>query len=104
MPISYTKLVRDGIPNIIRRDGKTPHTHIAQGSELESALLEKLLEEVLEFQQSKDPSELADVQEVVYAIASFYGIKPQELDAKRKQKADERGAFSQGIILDYVDE
>lgn len=103
MPTQYNKLVRDGISDIIRREGKIPHAHIATGFELEMALLEKLLEEVREFQQSKDPAELADVQEVVYTIASFYGINSQELDAKRKQKADEKGAFSQGIILDYVD-
>lgn len=103
MPTTYNKLVRDGIPSIIRQDGKTPHTHIANGDELEKALLEKLLEEANEFQSSNDPAELADIQEVVSALASYYGITPQELEAKRRHKADERGTFSQGIILEYVD-
>jgi len=101
--ITYNKLVRDLIPEIIQQDGKTPYFHNASGLELEAALKQKLDEEVREFQESNNPKELADILEVIYTIASFYGIKPDELESMRKQKADERGSFFKSIILEKVE-
>ncbi len=99
----YNKLVRDRIPEIIKQDGQTPYTHTASGLELEKALWKKVEEEIKEFQVSKDPRELADILEVIYALANFYGVKPDELESIRKQKAKERGGFCQNIILERVE-
>jgi predicted house-cleaning noncanonical NTP pyrophosphatase (MazG superfamily) len=101
--MDYAKLVRDRIPDIIREKGKTPYVHTAVGSELERALWEKLDEEVAEFQESKDPSEIADVLEVVYAISAFYGIDVHAVEELRKKKKEERGGFEKGIILDKIE-
>jgi predicted house-cleaning noncanonical NTP pyrophosphatase (MazG superfamily) len=103
MADSYAKLVRDRIPEIIRRDGRVPYTHRVSGSELESALWNKLDEEIGEFRQSGDTKEFADILEVIYALANFYGVKPSQLDAIRERKAEERGGFSQGTILDKIE-
>ncbi len=99
----YDKLVRDKIPEVIRRDGGVPYTHFATGSELEASLWNKLDEEVAEFQESRDVRELADVLEVVYALADFYGVKPEELEKRRQEKFSERGGFYLGIILERVE-
>jgi predicted house-cleaning noncanonical NTP pyrophosphatase (MazG superfamily) len=97
--MSRGKLVRDKIPEIIRAKGELPSTRIAKGAEYQSLLLAKLSEEVLEFIASDgDPGELADILEVVIALADGLGIGQQELERLRAKKAAERGGFSQGIV------
>ena len=57
------------------------------------------LEEVGEFLASdSDPEELADVLEVVYALAALTGTDLQQLEKLRAAKADERGGFVDRII------
>lgn len=41
----YNELVRDLIPDIIKKSGKTPTTHTGSNEEYEEKLREKLLEE-----------------------------------------------------------
>lgn len=100
----YNKLVRDFIPKIIEEKGKRACTHIAGLEELKAALWAKLDEEINEFKSAKDPAELADVLEVVYALSAFYGVKPEELEKVRQEKYQQRGGFKLGIILEEVDE
>lgn len=75
--MSYEKLVRDNIPDIIRRDNGTPITrNVASLEEYETALREKLWEEVGEFLDERDlerrTREAADVLEVLFA---FFKLK-----------------------------
>ncbi len=99
----YHKLVRDRIPEIIQQAGKTPYVHIGSDSELEEALVRKLNEEFKEFRESRDPSELVDILEVVYRLADYYYITREEIEKMRKEKAEERGAFHRGIILEKIE-
>jgi len=96
------KLVRDKIPELISKDGRQPHTHIADDAEYWTALKDKLTEEVREFLQSDSPEELADILEVVHAICDFKGLDFDELERLRIKKASERGGFGQRIILDKI--
>ncbi|GAA0228446.1 hypothetical protein ACFFQF_12530 [Haladaptatus pallidirubidus] len=99
----YDKLVRDRIPEIIEENGETPKTNVTDGDEYERRLAEKLDEEVAEFHESGDPEELADVLEVVYALADRADVSPDELERLRVEKADDRGGFSAGIVLERVE-
>jgi predicted house-cleaning noncanonical NTP pyrophosphatase (MazG superfamily) len=93
------KLVRDKIPQIIRGKGLEPVTYVASAQEYATRLRDKLTEEVAEFLDSdSDPEELADVLEVVYALAGLAGTDPQHLEKLRAAKADERGGFADRII------
>ncbi|HEX3961977.1 MAG TPA: nucleoside triphosphate pyrophosphohydrolase [Trebonia sp.] len=94
------KLVRDKIPDIIRAKGEFPSTRVVAGTEeYQKLLFAKLSEEVLEFIASNgDPMELADILEVVMALADDLGIGQQELETLRAKKAAERGGFSAGIV------
>ncbi len=47
--------------------------------------------------------ELADMLEVMYAIAEARGSSAAELESIRQKKAAERGAFSKRIFLDGVE-
>lgn len=92
------KLVRDKIPDIIRANGENPIIKMADPDDYGRRLTAKLAEEVLEFIASNgDLSELADVQEVVMALADLCGGR-HELEKLRAEKAAERGAFTNGII------
>ena len=68
--------------------------------EYRDELIKKLQEEVDEFKKEDNAEELADIIEVVYAIAEFNGISIKELEKIRKEKAEKKGTFKKRIILD----
>ena len=103
MPI-YNKLVRDKIPEIIENAGKIPHTRILDNDEYVTELDRKLDEECSEFHKDKNVEELADIMEVVYALAEAVGSSPEELERVRKDKADKRGGFEKKIFLERTDD
>jgi len=99
MPLSEGKLVRDKIPEIIRAEGLEPVIYAADAEEYASRLRDKLQEEVGEFIASdNDPEELADILEVVYALAEQAGTSREQLEKLRAAKADKRGGFMKRII------
>lgn len=100
----HNKLVRDKIPEIIEQAGKTPVTHILSDEEYISELDRKLNEECAEYQADKSIEELADMLEVMYAIAEARDWSVSELEAVRKSKAEKRGGFKDKIYLEYVED
>jgi predicted house-cleaning noncanonical NTP pyrophosphatase (MazG superfamily) len=93
------KLVRDKIPEIIRSKGQEPMVCTASAEEYGNRLRDKLQEEVAEFIDSdNDPEELADILEVLYALAEQAGTDRQQLEKLRAVKAAERGGFAERII------
>lgn len=100
----YNKLVRDRIPEIIEKDGKTCITSRLSLGEYQMALDAKLGEEVKEYAESLDIHELADVQEVINAIVKAKGMTLEEFDAIRASKAQTNGAFDNRILLEAVDD
>lgn len=98
----YNKLVRDNIPAWIESLGKTPQTRVLSKNDFESSLLTKLQEEVDEFFESKEIVELADILEVIYALAAHQNISEQALNDMRAEKANKRGRFAKRIYLESV--
>jgi predicted house-cleaning noncanonical NTP pyrophosphatase (MazG superfamily) len=96
----FDKLVRDRIPEIINKKGKTCKFRVADQVEYREKLKEKLLEESLEFIDDPCIEELADIQEVIDALQEEYAWT--NLKAKKKFKKITRGAFKQKIILEEV--
>jgi len=95
------KLVRDRIPEIIRATGAEPITYRAEPDEYRLRLREKLAEEVGEFLAADDENaieELADVLEVVYALAAELGTDQAQLERVREDKASQRGGFVERIV------
>ena len=91
------KLVRDKIPQIIVASGATPLTRILETEEYLSCLEAKLDEEVQEFHESKSPEELADILEVVYALAEAHGCSREQLQQIFDAKHTARGGFKKRI-------
>ena len=100
----YHKLVRDRIPEIIEQSGKTCITSILSADEYLAMLDEKLSEELAEYQQDKSMEELADLLEVLMAVAKARGSSFEEVEAIRHQKAEKRGGFEKRILLTEVHE
>ena len=100
----HNKLVRDKIPEIIEKAGKTPVTHILSEEEYITELDRKLNEECAEYQADKNIEELADMLEVMYAIAEARGWSVSELEAVRRDKAEKRGGFRDKVYLEYVED
>jgi predicted house-cleaning noncanonical NTP pyrophosphatase (MazG superfamily) len=105
---TYNKLVRDRIPEIIKEEGKTYKTVILDHEQFKSELQKKLKEEVQEYLNAKNDQEaveeLADVLEVIYALAGDHGVSIEELEHVRKYKAKERGGFQEKILLIEVED
>ncbi|MBR0340888.1 MAG: nucleoside triphosphate pyrophosphohydrolase [Oscillospiraceae bacterium] len=100
--ITYHKLVRDKIPEIIEKAGKTCVWFTLSDEEYLKLLDEKLNEELAEYQESKDLEELADLLEVMRAVASARGSSMEDVEKSRIQKAEKRGGFEQKILLEKV--
>ena len=107
MRLDYHKLVRDGIPRIIEAGGGQPVTRVLDQAGYLTALRAKLMEEAEEAQTASDRqlrSELADVLEVLQALAAAHGMSWEDVVAEAARKRDERGGFDQRIFLEYVDQ
>ena len=93
------KLVRDGIPTIMRESGAAADVRYVRRDELLPWLLQKLHEETEELNESPSLDECADVFEVHRAIGMQLGYSVKDIvgaaDAKRKV----RGGFDDGCIL-----
>lgn len=97
---AYNKLVRDRIIEIIESKGQQVKFHIADEQEYLQKLLEKLSEEVTEFQEAKSKEEMADIFEVITALLEHYHWSLEEVIEIQKKKKEERGGFSKKIILE----
>lgn len=94
------KLVRDNLPEIARAKGQTYNVTVANAEEYAAALRKKLIEEAHEYIAAPEPMELADIMEVVRALAALHDVSPEQLEEMRAKKAAERGAFTKRLIWD----
>ena len=104
MTVIHRKLVRDKIPQIIEGSGKTCVTRSLSDAEYLAALDAKLQEELNEYQADKSMEELADLLEVMMAVAEARGHTFAEVEALRREKAEKRGGFRERIWLESVSE
>lgn len=100
----YNKLVRDNIPKIITDNGEKANTYILDDEQYIIELKKKLREEVNEYFESDELVELADILEVVDALASAAGSSFSDVLDLKKKKALKNGAFNEKIFLVEVEE
>ena len=98
----YNKLVRDKIPDIIKSKEQTCKTRLLEDEEYLKELRRKLGEEVQEYLDSGDLEELADIMEVIDALAVSQGSCISQVIEIQKQKQKERGGFQKRIFLESV--
>jgi predicted house-cleaning noncanonical NTP pyrophosphatase (MazG superfamily) len=97
--MQYNKAIRDKIPEIIQKDGHSCSVKTLPDEEFLEQLEKKLSEEVTEYQNDKNPEELADILEVIYRISQLRGVSKEELEKIRIKKSEERGGFDKNLFL-----
>ncbi len=103
--MSYNKLVRDKIPEIIERnEGRSCKTRILDDEEYLFELNKKIQEELAEYLESGEIEELADLEEVLRAILDSKGVSYEEFERIRLEKVNKRGAFKDRIYLEGIKE
>lgn len=103
----YNKLVRDKIPEIIVGNGGEPFTRILDEDEYKVELETKLMEEyneVLLATSEERVEELADMLEVITALAKLEGKSLEDVIEVKNKKCDKRGGFEKRIFLEKVEE
>lgn len=99
----FGKLVRDEIPAKIAEHGEQANlAHIAK-PESRTALVIKLFEEAQELIGAISPdevtTELADLLEVVRALAAATGVSWDEVQSVAEHKRNSRGSFARNVVL-----
>ena len=98
MKITYNKLVRDKIPDIINaQKGTSCETRILDDSEYLQHLNTKLQEELTEYLESGNVEELADLEEVLRAVLDAKGVSYEELPGTGA--AGERSVDCRGRVV-----
>ncbi|HVO28914.1 MAG TPA: nucleoside triphosphate pyrophosphohydrolase [Candidatus Paceibacterota bacterium] len=101
----YPKLVRDRIPEIIKKnEGVEAKTRILDNdAEFLDALLQKMVEESVELKNSVKngnlEEELADVFEIISAILALQHKTNDEIIAIQNEKRIKRGGFEKRILM-----
>lgn len=101
----YNKLVRDKIPNIIKENGETPVIKVLDEINYKKELEKKLYEEYKEVMEAIGDDrveELADMLEVIRALASLENKNLNDIIALADKKNEKRGAFEEKIFLEKV--
>jgi predicted house-cleaning noncanonical NTP pyrophosphatase (MazG superfamily) len=95
--------VRDRIPEIISKSGKTLRIRQLPNDEYIKELKKKASEELNEYINSKSNEEareeLADLLEVIHSLSKVHGYSIHDIEQTRKQKAESRGRFKDRVFL-----
>ena len=97
--MQYNKAIRDKIPEIIQKDGHSCNVKTLSDEKFLEQLEKKLSEELAEYQNEKNPEELADILEVIYRVAQLRGVSKEELEKIRIKKSEQRGGFDKNLFL-----
>lgn len=99
----FGKIVRDNIPEKIASRRELETTTSVPPRTREAFLIGKILEEALEARESKTPEErrveLADLLEIIRALAHANGLTLQDIIATADAKLEKLGGFERGQVL-----
>lgn len=100
-------LVRDKMPERIKKLGGHVESYCLDSEDYSHHLKNKLKEEVEEVLEAPSPKdlkeEIADILEVLQALAKTEGLQWEHIEKKRIQKQNERGGFKKGLFAEYVE-
>jgi predicted house-cleaning noncanonical NTP pyrophosphatase (MazG superfamily) len=97
------KLVRDRIPEIIRKRGEMPRVRVAEEQEIDYLIRRKVVEEAQELLLSSDDEEIADIMEALEALLEHRGIDWAAVEETRHRKKNDRGGFEKRFVLEIDD-
>ena len=101
--VKYNKLIRDRIPEIIKKDGWIPVVKVLKKSEFLGIIKKKVLEEAGELMRSKDEKELigeiVDLQELLDVLAAEIKLTKSAVGKLQAIKRQKRGGFKKRLFL-----
>lgn len=101
------QLVRNKVPSRIQKLGGRVEIHSLDSEAYLHHLRLKLREETEEVLAATTPKdikeELADILEVLQALATSYGLQWEHVEKKRLQKQEERGGFKKAVFAEFVE-
>lgn len=101
--IEYNKLVRDNIPDDIRKHGETVQVYELHGDALITSLKRKVVEEAYEVLQAETADdmadELADLAEVMESLVRTLRLSMKDIADRQAIKKAKRGGFEKGLML-----
>lgn len=101
------KLVRDKIVQIMEGHGSKLYSFPLNDQDFNKQLKIKLQEEAAEVQRTQTPQELieelADVLEIVHALATLHNISDHDLAKAQEQKRKEKGGYNDRIFLTFAE-
>ena len=104
---TYNKLIRDRIPDMLEKAGTKFHVEVLNQDRYILELKKKLSEEIIEYQEAADDNmaleELADLLEVIHALAPIHGSTINEVEQIRMSKMEEEGSYDGKIYLTDVE-
>ena len=106
--VQTNKLVRDKICKKLVDEGiaESCQCHPVFGREYQTYLFSKLMEECAEViganTAEQRAEEIADVREVLHAIAYLEGIEPHVIEMAQNEKFKDKGGFTKGIVMTEV--
>lgn len=105
---TYNKLVRDKIPEVIRKNGQTCNIEKLDQTAYTIELKSKLKEELIEYLETEEDEEaieeLSDILEIIHSLSEIHGKKFKDVEEARQKKLNDRGGFNERIYLIDVDE
>ena len=104
----FDKLIRDKAADIMRGLGIIVHDRVMDHQEKVGRLKEKLVEEAGEVMNEANTTEefceeLADVLEVISALATTIGITTEQIEKARQEKYAIKGGFEKGIYCSTIE-
>lgn len=91
------KLIRDKMPEVMHSYGIALYERVMGEDEYMKRLRDKILEEAKEVCAAKNQAEikedLADLLEVIHALALAEGLSYEEIEEERLKKKHEKGSF-----------
>lgn len=103
------KLVRDNIPNILEKEGKTFDITVLEAEEYANGLISVLSEEMNSFKQSFEAEDdelavtkVADVMEVLFAILDLIGVEEKSFEKIRLARKQKYGSYQKKIAIDNI--
>ncbi len=104
MKMTYNKLTRDNIPQMIEESGRKQTSRVMNEKEYEEALINKVIEEIDEYRISNKEEELADIFEVLDCLIELKNYEPMHIDYLQLIKREARGSYKKRILLQEVED
>lgn len=96
----YNKLVRDKRPTALSDSGKDFAVRMVKDSaEFQAYLTDAITDHWQAYRETPSPAALADVTELLAALAKQQNLTLDELLAMNETKAAKEGGFEKGVIL-----